>query len=95
MDQAKEEEIRAARGFELKRGWATLLLIVVDHAWYGIMKYQMQQNMAVGTNNYPKSVNETMNILDTFANTNKELVELFQRNESNTEVAFAQNIWMK
>ena len=31
----------------------------------------MQQNMAMGINNYPKSVDETMNILNTFAKTNK------------------------
>ena len=52
----------------------------------------MQQNMAMDTNNYPKSVNETMNIPSTFAKMNNGVngKKPFQRNENNTKVAFAQ-----
>ena len=71
MDLATEKEIKKDKEYVLKRGLATLLLIDADWAWYGAMKNQIQQNMAMGTNNYPKSVDETMNILNTFAKTRK------------------------
>ena len=48
--------------------------------------------MEMGTNNYPKSVDETMNILNTFSKTSKagNGKKLFQKYENNMEVAFAQ-----
>ena len=55
----------------MKRGLATLLLIGTERNRYGVMKNQMQQNMAMDTNNYPKTVDEMMNILNTFAKTSK------------------------
>ena len=69
IDQATEEELKK------KRGSATLLLIGTDRNRYAGMKNQMQQNMAMGTNNYPKSVDETMNILNTFAKMSKTTFE--------------------
>ena len=74
MCLATEEEIKKAQDNVLKRGFATLLLIEADHTWYGTMKNQMQQNMAMGTNKYPTSVDETMNILNTFAKIGKTMV---------------------
>ena len=71
MDLAIEEEIKKTKEFVMKRGSANLLLIGADRNRYGGMKNQMQQNMAMGTNNYPISVDETMNILNTFAKTSK------------------------
>ena len=67
MDLATEEELKKAKGYVLKRGSATFLLICTDRNRYRGMKNQMQQNMAMGTNNYTKSVDETMNTLNTFA----------------------------
>ena len=69
-----------------------LLLIEADQGCYGDMKNQMQQNMAMGTNNYLKSVDQTMNILNTFAKTNKSGTgkTTFERNDNNTKVTFAQ-----
>ena len=75
MDLATEEVIKKAKEYVLKRGSATLLLIGTDHTRYGCMKNQMQQNMAMGTNNYPKLVDKTMNISNTFAKTNKSTFE--------------------
>ena len=69
MDLATPEKIKKVKEDVFKRGSATLLLIGADHKCYGPMKNQMQQNMAMGTNNYTKLVDETMNILDTFAKT--------------------------
>ena len=60
-----------AREQVFKRGLATLLLIRADYGHYGIMKNQVQQNMAMGTNNYPKSGDDTMNTLNTCAKMNK------------------------
>ena len=71
MDMATKREIKEAKEYVLKRGLATILFIGADHGRYGAMKNQMQQNMAMGTNNYPKSIDETMNILNTFTKTNK------------------------
>ena len=55
----------------MKRGPATLLLIGADQGQNGSLKNQLQQNMSIGTNNYPKSVDIMMNILNTFARTSK------------------------
>ena len=46
----------------------------------------------MGANNYPKSVDETMNILNTFAKASKGRFSKkpFQRKKSTTEVAFVQ-----
>ena len=71
MDLATGEEIKKAKEYVFKRGSVTLLLIGVDCAQCCGMKNQMQQNMAMGTNNYPKSVDKTMKILNTFAKTSK------------------------
>ena len=71
MDLATEEEIKKAREYVLKQGSVTLLSIGVDHGHYGAMKDQMQQSMAIGTSIYPKSVDETMNILNTSAKISK------------------------
>ena len=47
--------------------------------------------MAMGTNNYPKSVNETMNILHTFAKTIKTVYgKKLNYKAEGKEVAFAQ-----
>ena len=73
--------------YVFKRGLVTLLSIGADCECYGASKNQMQQNMAMGPKNYPKSVDETMN---TFAKTNKNGIgkKPFQRNDNNTKVAF-------
>ena len=71
MDLATKKEIKEARDYVLKRGSATLLLTGAEHGRYGSMKDQMQQNMAMGTNNYPKSIDETVNILNTYSRMNK------------------------
>ena len=65
------DELKKAKDYVFKRGSATLLLIGADQGHYGPMKTQMKQNMVMGTNNYPKSVDETMNILNTFTKTTK------------------------
>ena len=57
VNQATEEEIKKAKEYVMKRGLAVLLLIGADRNTYGGMKNQMQQNMAIGMNNHPKSVN--------------------------------------
>ena len=92
MDQATEEEIRVSREYVFKRGLVTFLLIGADRGQYGIMKNQIQQIMAMGTNNYPKSVHETTNILNLFVKMNKSGTgkKPFQRNENNIEVVSAQ-----
>ena len=92
MDLATEEEVKKAKEYVLKRGSATLLLIGADRNRYGGIKNQMQQIMFMGTNNYLKSVDETMNILNTFAKTNKTtLGERTNYKSEGTEVAFAQS----
>ena len=68
------------------------MLIGAVRCRYGEMKNQMQQNMAMGTNNYPKSVDETMNILNTFTKTSKSSFGKKASYKSEvTEVAFAQS----
>ena len=54
MERASDEEIKRAREYVLKKRSATLLLIGVDRTRYRSMKNQMQQNMAVVTNNKDK-----------------------------------------
>ena len=49
MDLAPEDEIKKVKDYILKKGSATLLLIGADCTWYGTIKNQMQQNMAMGT----------------------------------------------
>ena len=92
MDLVTEEEIKKAREYLFKTGLVTLLLIGADHGHYGAMKNLMQQNMAMGTNIYPKLVDETMNVLNTFEKTNKSRIggKPFQRNNNSTKVAFVQ-----
>ena len=75
MNMTMEKEIEKAKEYVMKRGSAMSLLIGADRNRYGAMKNKMQQNMAMGTNNYPKSVDETMNILNTFAKTSKNTFE--------------------
>ena len=69
------EELKNAKKYVFKRGSATLLLIQVDQGCYETMKNHMQQNTAMGTNNYPKLVDERMNILNTLAKTIKVTYE--------------------
>ena len=91
VEPATKEELRAAREYVLKRRLAILLLIGADCERYRAMKNQMQQNMAMGTNNYPKLLDETMNIFNTFAKRSKGRVgKKNQKNESSAKVAFAQ-----
>ena len=73
LDIATKKELKEAREYVLTRGLATLLLIVADHRRYGSMKNQMQQNMAMGTNNNSKSIDETIKILNTIAKMNKNM----------------------
>ena len=88
---ATDDEIKKAKEYVLKRDSTTLMLIGADQGWYGSLKNQLQQNMAMGTNNYTKSVDVTMNILNTFAKTFKSNGN--QRKggikHNNTKVAFA------
>ena len=46
----------------------------------------------MGTNNYPRSIDETMNVLNTFAKTNKNYNrKIFGlKTDNTTEVAFSQ-----
>ena len=91
LADATEDKIKKAKEYMLKRGSATLLLIGSDQGWYGSLKNQLQQNMTMGTNNYPKSVDEIMNILNTFAKTLKSMgVKEGGIKHDNTKVAFAQ-----
>ena len=64
-----------------------MLLIGADKRHYGSLNNQLQQNMAMGTNNCIESVDETINILNTFAKMSK-----CNRNQRKgaTEVAFTQ-----
>ena len=71
VDLATEEEIKKAKKYVFKKGSATLLSIGADHGCYEARKNQMQQNMAMGTNNYLKIVDKMMNTLNTFTKTNK------------------------
>ena len=68
VNLATSKELKNAKDYDFKRGSATLLLIGADQGRYGTTKNQMQK-MAMGTNNYPKSVDETTNILNMFAKT--------------------------
>ena len=72
-DLATGDEIKKAKEYVLKRGLATILLIGEYQGPYGGMKNQMQWNMAMGTNNYPRSVDKTMKFLNTFALTSKNM----------------------
>ena len=89
MNLVTPEELKNAKDYIFKRGSATLLLIGADHGCYGPMKNQMQQNMAMGTNNYPKLVNKAMNILNTFAKTIKTTF-IKNHEAEGMQVAFAQ-----
>ena len=71
MDLTMEKQRREAKEYVLKRGSGSLFFIGADHGRYGAMKNQIKQNMAMGTNNFPKLVDKTMNILNTFAKMNK------------------------
>ena len=73
MDLSAKKEIKEAREYALKRVSAILLLIGADCRRYVTMKNHMQQNMAMGANNYHKLVNKTMNILNTFIKMNKTI----------------------
>ena len=59
---ATDDRIKKANEYALKRGSTTLLLIGADWGQYGSLKNQLQQNTSTDTNNYLKSVDETMNI---------------------------------
>ena len=87
-----KEWVKEQYNKELENATDNELLIGADQGWYGSLKNQLQLNMAMGANNYPKSVDETMNILNTFAKTLKSNGS--QRKgaikQDNTEVAFAQ-----
>ena len=89
---ATDDEIKKAKEYVLKRGSVTMLLIGADRGRYGSLKNQLQLNISMGTDNYPKSVDETMNILNTFAKISKSNGN--QRKgairQDNTEVAFAE-----
>ena len=88
IDLATEKE---SQGVCFEMGSATSLLIGVDQTWCRRMKNQMQQNMAMGANNYPKSVDETVNTLNTFAKISKTMFGKENNFKSErTEVAFAQ-----
>ena len=89
---APDDEVKKAKEYMMKRGSATLLLIGEDQGRYGSLKNQLQQNMAMGTNNYLKSVDETMNILNTFTKISKSNGNTRKGGlkQENTEVAFMQ-----
>ena len=91
IDQATKEELKVTRENVLKRGLATFLLIGTDCIRYGVMKNQMQQNMAIGTNNYLKLEDETMNIINTIATTSKGGVvkKQIEKSENIIKVTFA------
>ena len=61
-----EEQIRMTKEYEFQRESVNLLLTGADCGYYGAMKSQMQKNLATGKNSYPKSVDETINILNIF-----------------------------
>ena len=89
---ATNDKIKKAKEYAMKRGSATLLLIGADRGWYGSLKNQLQQNMGMGTNNYPKSVDKSMNILNNFTKTSKSNGNPRKGGvkQQNTEVVFAQ-----
>ena len=97
MEDATYEELKRATEYVLKGGSATLLLIGADQGQYGSLKIQLQQDMAMGTNKYPKSVDKTVNILNTFAKTSKSNGNPRKggQKQENTEVAFAQKEILK
>ena len=55
-----------------KKTSAALLLIAANCGIYSEMENYLQQNIAMGMNNYPSSTSETMNVLDAFVKTSKE-----------------------
>ena len=71
MDATDDKIKKAKEYYLLKRNSAALPLIGTDQGWYGGLKNQFQQNMSIKTTNYPKLIDETMNILNTFAKTSK------------------------
>ena len=89
MDEATEDEIDRAKKSLERKASERLLLIGADWHRYGNMKNTMQLNMALGTNNYPDSIKETMNIM----NTHQQVKTLYVRGvnkENSTELIFAQ-----
>ena len=89
MDEATEDEIDRAKKCLERKASERLLLIGADWHRYGNMKNTMQLNMAMGTNNYPDSIKETMNIM----NTHQQVKTLYVRGvnkENSTELIFAQ-----
>ena len=71
LEIANVGEIKAA-GKSVERKMAgRLFLIGADCQRYGDMKSTMQLNMAMGTNNYPSSLEEAMNIMNTHQQSKK------------------------
>ena len=71
VHDANKTELKAATENVRKKTLAAFLLIAADCGWYSEMKNCFKQNMAMGTNNYPTSIDETMKVLKTFATTSK------------------------
>ena len=64
VEKGPETEIKACED-NVKEVMATLLLQKADKFCYGGLKSALAQHISMGTNQYPHSVKETMNILNT------------------------------
>ena len=86
-----EMELKAAKESVKKKTSAALLLIATDYGRYGEVRNHFHQSKAMGTNNYPRSINETMNVLNIFAKPSKGMnTRKLNYKTDDTEVAFTQ-----
>ena len=65
LEIANEDEVKGAKKSLESKTAGRLFLIGEDWQRYRDMKSTMQLNIAMGTNNYPNSLEEAMNIMNT------------------------------
>ena len=65
LEESIEDQINKIKKSLEKKISGCLFLIGADQSRYNNMKSTMQLNMVMGTNNYPHSLEERMNIMNT------------------------------
>ena len=93
MDKAIEHELKTSEEVVKKEVMAALLLSGADKLRYGGLNSTLAQYLSMGMNQYPCTVDETLNILNAYHKTTKGnswMKTPIKLKKNQTEVIFAQ-----
>ena len=92
MDEATQAEIIECEKAVKKETMTALFIHGADKIGYGGLKRNLAQNMSMGSNQYPRSMEEALNILNTYSKTTRHQKKgkPTKREDRQAGVAFAQ-----